>query len=111
LHIASVINPYSYRTVIKNCSGNMEETKPVIWKGQVSEMKIHDETTLYLDMPHKPEAATMSFRLDGIFVTMIRKIFEPYLGKTISITFEKEEGKIRKITIAEEKETNQNAKR
>ena len=72
----------------------------VVHKGKVSELSLKDKTFLALDMPHKPEDATLSFALEAVL--SIEEIFKPYLGESISITMEKEKGKVRKITIAEE---------
>lgn len=77
----------------------------VVHNGKVSELNMNGNTYLALVMPRKPEDVTMSFPLEGVLSN--QEIFKPYLGKLISITIEKEEGKIRQITIAEEKEANQ----
>ena len=63
-------------------------------------MKIRDKIWLVLDMPHDPKDATLSFPFEGLLST--QEIFEPYLGKDISITIEKEKGKVQKIIIKEE---------
>jgi hypothetical protein len=73
----------------------------VIHKGKVSELKMKDKTYLALDMPHKPEDATISFALEAVL--SIQEIFMPYLGKSVIITIEKEEGKVHKIIIEEGK--------
>jgi hypothetical protein len=76
----------------------------IVHKGKVIWYETEGLKSLYLDMPRKPEEAHMSFPLSGAFGKLsVEEIFKPYLGKDISITFEKEEGKLRKITISEEK--------
>jgi hypothetical protein len=73
----------------------------VVHKGRVSELTANGKPYLALDMPRKPQEATMSFALEAVL--SIQEIFTPYRGKDISITIEKENGKVRKITIEEEK--------
>lgn len=74
----------------------------VVHKGKVSELSANGKTYLALDMPHKPEAATLSFALEAVL--SIQEIFKPYLGKLISITVEKEDGKVQRIIITEDTE-------
>lgn len=69
----------------------------IVRKGKVVETKINNSTNFILETPHEPNEASLSFREGSI----IQELFEPYLGKTITLTIEKEQGKIRKITIIE----------
>jgi hypothetical protein len=76
------------------------ETKEV-YKGKIIETETLAGKTLYLDMPRKAEGD--AFPLFGAFGTLtMDKIFKPYLGKDISITIEKKEGKVHDIIIQEE---------
>jgi len=68
-------------------------------EGKVSQLRKGDETYLALDMPHKPEDAILSFHIEAVLP--LEEIFLPYLGKSITITVDKEEGKVRRITIVE----------
>jgi len=72
----------------------------IIHVGKVSELTANGRPYLALDMPRKPEEATMSFALEAVIST--QEIFLPYLGKTINIIIEKEKGKVRNISIVEE---------
>jgi hypothetical protein len=73
----------------------------VVYKGKIIETETLAGKTLYLDMPRKPEDD--AFPLFGALGTLtMNKIFKPYLGKDISITIEKKEGKVHSITIQEE---------
>jgi hypothetical protein len=72
----------------------------LVHKGRVSELTANGKPYLALDMPRKPEEATMSFALETVL--SIQEIFKPYLGKDIIITVEKEDGKVRRIAIVEE---------
>jgi len=75
----------------------------IVHKGKVIWYETNAVSGLYLDIPRKPEEAHMSFPLQGAFgILNVEEIFKPYLGKDISITVEKIEGKIHKITIQEE---------
>ena len=74
----------------------------LVHKGKVSEMSVNDKVALYFDMPHKPEDAILSFGIETLIP--LQEIFTPYIGKSITITLEKEAGKVRKITIIEEKD-------
>jgi hypothetical protein len=76
----------------------------VVHKGKVIWFKTNAVSGLYLDMPRKTtEEAHLSFPLSGAFGTIaVEEIFKPYLNKDISITFEKKDEKINKITIQEE---------
>lgn len=75
----------------------------IVHKGKVIWFETNAVKSLYLDMPRKPEEAHLSFPLSGAFGTIaVEEIFKPYLGKDISITFEKKDEKIYKITIQEE---------
>lgn len=74
----------------------------IVHKGKVIYLKLKNQEFLALDMPRKPEEAHLSFPLSGAFGLLpVEEIFKPYLGKDISITFEKKEGKIHNITIQE----------
>lgn len=73
----------------------------IVHKGRVSELTANGKPYLALDMPRNLEEATMSFALEATF--SINDIFMPYLGKNITITIEKEKGKIQKIKITEDK--------
>ena len=86
-----------------NSSIGKQFMEKIIHSGKVSELTIKGKDTLYLDMPRNPEEAQMSFPLQGAFgILTTEEIFKPYLGKDISITFEKKEGKIHNIIIQEE---------
>ena len=75
----------------------------VTYKGKVSKRPINGVPSFHLDMPRKPEDAQMSFPLQGAFgILTVEEIFKPYLGKHISITIQKNEGKVRNIIIHEE---------
>lgn len=75
----------------------------IVHKGKVIWFETNAVKSLYLDMPRKPEEAHLSFPLSGAFgLIPVEEIFKPYLGKDISITIEKKEGKIHNITIQEE---------
>ena len=75
----------------------------IVHKGKVIWFETKNMKSLYLDMPRKPEKAKMSFPLQGAFgILTVEEIFKPYLGKDISISIEKKEGKIRHIIIKEE---------
>ena len=71
-----------------------------LYKGKVSKFGIGDEAYLVLDMPHKPEDATVSFSIEALLP--IEEIFLPYLGKSITVKVDKEEGRVRRITIEED---------
>ena len=75
----------------------------IVHKGKVIWFETKAVSGLYLDMPRKPEQAHTSFPFSGAFGLLpVEEIFKPYLGKDISITIEKKEGKIHNITIQEE---------
>jgi hypothetical protein len=75
----------------------------VVHKGKVIWMETEAVKCLWLEMPNKPEEGHMahtSFPLSGAFgLIAVEEIFKPYLGKDISITFERKEGKVHSITI------------
>ena len=73
----------------------------IVHKGRVLELPVNDKPRIHLD-----NDKGMGIPIVGIL--NLQEIFMPYLGKLISITIEKEEGKVRKIAIAEEKELNPN---
>jgi hypothetical protein len=79
------------------------ETKTVT--GKVVWMTLSGMKGLYLD--HPPEhagAVQMATPLSGgAFPLMpVEELFKPYLGKSISVTFELTAGKVHRITIEEE---------
>ena len=75
----------------------------IVHKGKVIWLDTNAVKSLYLDMPRKPEEAHVSFPLQGAFgILTVEEVFKPYLEKDISITVEKNEGKISNIIIQEE---------
>jgi len=80
---------------------NSSDREKIVHQGKVSELNLNGKQCLSLDMPHKPESATMSFALEAVL--SIQEIFAPYIGKYISITIEKRQGKIHQIIVSEKK--------
>ena len=75
----------------------------IVHKGKVIWLETNAVKSLYLDMPRKPQDAHMSFPLQGAFgILTVEAVFKPYLGKDVSITIEKKEGKVHRLTIQEE---------
>jgi len=68
----------------------------IVKRGRVLELPVNGKPKIHLDDDNGG-----GLPIEGILV--LQEIFKPYLGKLISITVEKEEGKVQKIIIAEEK--------
>ncbi len=81
---------------------NSSDREKIVHQGKVSELNLNGKQCLALDMPHKTENTTNSFVLEAML--SIQEIFAPYIGKYISITIEKRQGKIHQIIVTEEKE-------
>ena len=73
-----------------------------IKKGKVVNIPLNDSfSALHFDNNNGGIPIYFLFVKEGIYFE--EGIFEPYLGKTISITIEKDNGKIKRMIIGEEK--------
>ena len=70
----------SYQKEAAKIQGLKNNDKTETYTGKLTEMIINDQSQILLEMPHKPDAANLSFRINSLFI--------PFLNKNVKITID-----------------------